>query len=140
MTYAYDIWLLLLCIWREARGEPEQCWRGIWWVLHNRVGRSGFRPTLIRCILQPGAIDSMTKQGDANLTAYPNDFAVTSADWQAWLQIQQIAQDPGTDQTDGAVYYEAVDPADLPALRARAPWFAEDKMTCQFGKTRFYRA
>lgn len=136
----YATWLARVCVWREGRGQSQAARLGIWWVLHNRVGKPGFRPTLIRCILQPEAFTSMTHPGDPNLTKFPDDAPALALDWQAWQEIVAATETPAADPTGGAVYYESVDPAELDALRAREPWFAAEKLLVQIDQVRFYSA
>lgn len=131
----YPYFLAALCVWREARNQSIDARRGIWWVLQNRVGRPIFRPTLIGVVLQPWQFSSFNAT-DPNVTKFPNP--ATALDWQAWQEILAIAESPGDDPTDGAVYYESFDPAELDAIRGKDSWFAADKMTVQIDAVRFY--
>ena len=136
MNFTYEVWLCLIAIFREARGQSQAARIGIWWALHNRVGGASFRPSLVRCVLQPYAISSF------NLNSTDAVFANDGipVDWAAWQEIEQIPATVTTDTTGGAVYWES-EPADqLDAVRARDPWFALDKLTVQFGDVRFYHA
>jgi hypothetical protein len=133
---SYPQILAALCTWREGRGQSQEARRGIWWVLQNRIGNPLFRPSLVRVVLQPWAFSSFNAN-DPNVTKFPNE-AVTQ-DWQAWLEILEIAENPGEDNTDHAVYYESFDPSELDVIRAKDSWFALDKLTVQIGSVRFYR-
>lgn len=132
----YEVWLCLVAIFREARSESQAARIGVWWALHNRVGHPMFRPTLVRCILQPYAVSSFN-QGSTD-AVFPNDGI--PMEWAAWQEIETIPDTVGADPTSGAVYYESYPASELDAIRARDPWFAADKMTVQIGAIRFYRA
>lgn len=138
MTFTYEVWLCLVAIFREARGQSQAARVGIWFALHNRVGVAPFRPTLVRCILEPFAVSSFN-HGSTD-AVFPNDGIPT--DWAAWQEIEQIpAQVEGTiDPTANSVYYESAPLDQLDALRASSPWFAADKMTVQLDGIRFYHA
>jgi hypothetical protein len=133
----YPYFLAALCVWREARGQSIEARRGVWWVLQNRVGKLGFRPSLTRVVLQPFQFSSFNAH-DPNVTKFPNE--AVPLDWQAWQEILDIAESPDADPTGGAVYYESFPLEQLDAIRARDPWFAADKMTVQIDAVRFYRA
>ena len=136
MNFTYEVWLCLIAIFREARGQSQAARIGIWWALHNRVGVHPFRPTLVRCILEPYAVSSFN-QGSTD-AVFANDGI--PEDWAAWQEIEQIPTQVTTDTTGGAVYYESVPLDRLDALRARDPWFAADKLTIQIDNVRFYHA
>lgn len=133
---AYPEILAALCVWREARNQTQDARRGVWWVLHNRVGKPLFRPSLVRVVLQPWQFSSFNAT-DPNVTKFPNEANVL--DWQAWQEILAISELPGDDPTGGAVYYESFDPAALDDIRSKDPWFAADKLTVQLGAVRFYK-
>jgi hypothetical protein len=102
------------------------------------VGHPQFRPSLIRVVLQPWAFSSFNAS-DPNAVKFPNDGS-PGADWNAWVEILQMADNPGDDPTGGAVFYESFTLEELDAARAKDPWFAPEKMTVQLGLIRFYRA
>lgn len=133
----YPYTLAALCVWREARGQSIEARRGVWWVLHNRVGQPQFRPSLVRVVLQPWQFSSFNAK-DPNATKFPNE--ADALDWQAWVEILDITESPGDDPTHGAVYYESFPIEELDAIRAKDSWFAADKMTVQLGAVRFYRS
>ena len=136
MNLTYEVWLCLIAIFREARGQSQAARIGIWWALHNRVGVHPFRPTLVRCILEPYAVSSFNQYStDA---VFPNDGI--PADWDAWEEIEQIPSQITTDPTGGAVYYESEPLNQLDTVRARCPWFAVDKLTVELDGVRFYHA
>jgi hypothetical protein len=136
MTFTYEVWLCLIAIFREARGQSQAARIGIWWALHNRVGMAPFRPTLVRCILQPEQVSSFNP-GSTD-AVFANDGI--PEDWAAWQEIEQIPAQVTTDTTGGAVYWESEPLDQLDAVRARDPWFAVDKMTVQLDGVRFYHA
>ena len=134
---AYPVILAALCVWREARDQSEAARRGIWHVLQNRVGNPMFRPSLVRVVLQPWQFSSFNA-GDPNATKFPNE--AVALDWIAWQEILEIASNPGDDPTGFSCYYESFPIEQLAEVRAKSPWFAEDKLSCQIDQVRFYRA
>lgn len=137
LEQAYPLILASLCTWREARNQDQDARRGVWHVIHNRVGNPMFRPSVVRVVLQKWQFSSFNA-GDPNAVKFPNEAVPT--DYQAWLEILQIAESPGDDPTGGAVYYESFDPSQIEAIRSEQAWFASDKMTVQIGAIRFYKA
>lgn len=125
-----------IAVWREGRGQSAEARRGIWWVLQNRIGNPLFRPSLVRVILQPWQFSSFNAN-DPNVTKFPNE--AVAMDWQAWLEILEMVENPGTDNTGGSCYYESFPIEQLAEVRAKSPWFAEDKLACQIDQVRFYR-
>jgi hypothetical protein len=132
----YPYLLAALCVWREARGQSVEARRGVWWVLMNRVGKPLFRSTLTAVVLQPYQFSSFNMH-DPNVAKFPTEAHLL--DWRAWQEILDIAESPDADPTSGAVYYESFPLEQLDEIRARDPWFAEDKMTVQIDAMRFYK-
>ncbi len=132
----YPDFLLALCLWREARSVGPEEWLGVYWVIKNRVGKIGFKPSLVRVILQPLQFSSFNR-GDPNSAKFPNESV--ARDWAAWNDILDFLADPGPDPTSGALYYESFAVDKLPEVRQHQPWFSAAKQTAQIGPFRFYR-
>ena len=141
----YQQWLSALCIWREARGESEAAWNGIWWVVNNRTQDPQRRwpRTVAGVIAQRAQFSSMATKGDPNLTAWPVEptpLQTAGADWNAFQAICDtvVTLPPiGTDPTGGAVYYESYP---TPPDPAKMPWFAPENLTVTIGALRFYKS
>jgi spore germination cell wall hydrolase CwlJ-like protein len=130
-------YLLALCIWREARSASVAAWLGIYWVIQNRIGKPGFRPSLSRVILQPFQFSSFNKN-DPNVTRFP--IKAKTPDWTTWTRIRELIVAPGPDPTFGALFYESFPVDKLPEIRQHQPWFSAAKQTAKIGPFRFYRA
>ncbi len=140
----YSNFMAALCVWREARNQSPPARLGIWHVIHNRVGRPLFRPSVVRVVLQPQQFSSFNAN-DPNAVKFPNE--ANALDWQAWQEILEMVEDQiadlvglGPDPTQGAVYYETFALAELDDIRAKHPWFSVDRLTATIGAVRFYRA
>jgi cell wall hydrolase len=122
----YSTFLLALCAWREARGEPLDAQRGVIWTILNRAAKPGWwGRDIISVILCPYQFSSFN-QNDPNATKFPapND--------PAWPEILLAAVAPGTDPTGGATsYYDDSIPA--------PSWAGEMTPTVKLGRLNFYR-
>ncbi len=140
--------LYAICIWREARDQPDIARHGVGWVIMNRCKKENaqFPNTPIEVMLQKEEVDVIFKKnqfssfnpGDPNASKLPQP--TDPADWIAFQHCCIVVTNLGPDPTKGAVYYESYPEAQLPEVRAKCPWFAANKMTVQLGAIRFYHA
>ncbi len=77
--------LIELCIWREARGQTADDWRGVYSVLKNRLAQKYMGAnTMAEVILRKYQFSSFNWD-DTNSTKFPRMADV--AGWQAWSDI-----------------------------------------------------
>lgn len=135
----YEQWLTALCIWREARGEPIETKRAIWWVIYNRMNDEHRRwPRTIDAVILQRAQFSSFSSGDANATRFPIGSVPDSADWKAFLDCQTVVLETHLgDPTAGATFYES---EPTPPDPEKQPWFDPANLTLTAGRTRFYRS
>ena len=145
--HLYDLSLLSLCVWREARGEIVDGKRGVAWSIRNRVMHPSWWGTdWISVILKPKQYSSFNV-GDPNATKFPqaNDTA-----WLASLQAAMEAYGAGgdaeqalellktgnSDPSRGATHYFDK------SLDSNPPFWATDGTmfkTADIGNLHFYR-
>lgn len=134
---AYEFGLLILCVWREARGEPFDAQCGVAWVIRNRVAKGGWwGTTYAGVILKPSQFSSFngpdkTGHVDANATKFP----VPSADpayASCLLAAKSVYEETTPDPTGGACWYH--DTSIAPPA-----WTADLVKTIQIGSLIFYR-
>jgi spore germination cell wall hydrolase CwlJ-like protein len=137
-----DIHSMVLCVWKEARGEGLDGMRAVAHVIKNRVGTLGFANYLHDVIYGKNQFTSMSVASDPefNLVAPAGDsqFAFCEA------LCPSVLNGSDTDITDGAHYYEN-------AAAATSGWFARviagpdgfgtegHSLTAHIGKQNFYR-
>jgi spore germination cell wall hydrolase CwlJ-like protein len=85
---AYQLSLLALVIWREARGEGSQCMTAVGCAIRNRVKRPGWwGKDYISVISKKWQFSSMAAPGDPQLIRYPQtgdgsfEQAMQIAEW-----------------------------------------------------------
>jgi spore germination cell wall hydrolase CwlJ-like protein len=121
---AYELIMVALCVWREARGEPYEAQVAIAHVIRNRMKDKRWPKTLSGVVLQPKQFSSFNST-DTNAVKFPK------ADEAAWLSCCKAACNGKEDPTGGANHYHthAVTPK---WSRSRTP-------TCVIGNHRFYK-
>ncbi len=130
----YELFLLALCIWREASGETIEGKYAQAWSIRNRA----FSPAWwghdwISCILKPYQYSSFNR-------ADPNAVKFPSPDESAWVDCQKVAEDvyfeKVVDPTGGATsYFDS-------SLDANPPAWSTDGSnvkTVNVGNLRFFR-
>ena len=127
----YPEFLKALCVWREARSEPEAARRGVLWTIMNRASRKYFGDDAVSVITWPWQFSSFN-HNDPNATQMPTPKK--GADWRAWLECCALVDDPGEDPTGGAVLYESIMDPDK-----RPKWADPQNQTFASGAIRFYR-
>jgi len=102
MTHA-DVFMLALCLWREARGEGKDGQIAVACVVRNRVIKR--MSNYYTEVVKPWQFSSITAKGDPQLSLFPNSLDT------AWKQCQELAEAicNGTiqDVTGGATLYYA---------------------------------
>jgi spore germination cell wall hydrolase CwlJ-like protein len=127
----WNICLLALCIWREARGEPDEAKLGVAFTVKNRVRKPGWwGHTYPSVILHPYQYSSFNPN-DPNAMKFPeNDDTV----WDECMEIaQEVYEGTASDPTDEAVNYYA---ASIP----EPEWAKQMHFTVQLGNQKFYKA
>lgn len=101
----WEVALLALVLWREARGETVMTKRVVAWSIRNRAMHPGWWGNgWAGVIMAPRQYSSMTYPGDPNLVKYPqpNDTA-----WMACMDMaSEVYNAPaGMDISMGATHY-----------------------------------
>lgn len=142
LAQAYEFFLLALCLWREARGRPDEEKRAIAHVIVNRATDPGkrFGPSMAAVITAPSQFSSMAPPHVNGLSL--NEW-INATSWpipgaKDWVTCCAIADAFGNateqpDPTHGATNYYS-DPIDkVPA------WADPGKLTLHLGVFRFYK-
>ena len=132
-----DVYALLLCLYREARGEPMEAKRAVYHVIMNRVADSrppnihpnpGWPNTPYAVIIQPKQFSSFNAN-DPNYSRFPYLDTLSLAD------CASVVDNPGDDPTGGANFYHSYPDGD-----SRWPsWATKDTFTCRIGHFNFYK-
>ncbi len=119
LEQVYEVFLLALVVWREARGETLPGKLAVAWVVRNRVNHPGWwGKDWITVVLKPFQFSSFNRN-DPNATRWPSPLDTS---WEAALQIAAdvyaghgqvrfsdsggVQRTPETgDPTSGAVFY-----------------------------------
>lgn len=107
---AYGFSLLMLCIYREARGESSDAQHGVGWVIKNRVQHPSWMgstyPEVILHKSQFSSFNMPDKQGhvDANNLTFPMP-ATDPAYGPCMLAAKHVYEDTYPDPTGGATQY-----------------------------------
>lgn len=103
MNNAADIFMLSLCLWREARGDGDAGMTAVGCVVRNRVHRrnSSFYAEVVRRL----QFSSITATGDPQLIVYPQ--ALDAAWVKAQLLAAGIINGSIADTTEGSTLYYA---------------------------------
>lgn len=101
----YELFLLALVVWREARGETYEAKCGVAWSIRNRVVSPGWwGHSYPEVISKPWQYTSMTGKGDPNLVAWP--LGLSDPSWFDSFRAAQAAQAATTaDPVSGATHY-----------------------------------
>lgn len=102
----YDKIICCLTIWREARGQSMAARNAVFHVILNRAMQSpknGWPASAHGVCVQPYQFSSFNVGTPASGT-WP--LEKNAADWNAWLEIQQMVDSPLlADPTQGATFY-----------------------------------
>ena len=101
---SYELIMLALVLWREARGESLDAKRAVAWSIRNRVRKpSWWGKDWIEVITKKFQYTSMTFAGDPNLVLWPRSIDLN---WQGALSIAtEVMAGQGSDPTGGATHY-----------------------------------
>jgi N-acetylmuramoyl-L-alanine amidase len=128
-TDAYRFALLVLCIWREARGESLSAKMGVAWSIRNRVQKPSWWgnswDTVILCDKQYSSFNA----DDPNATKIPKMTDPSYPDCS--LAAVSAYNGLGADPTQGATNYYSGEVA--------PSWAAEMSFTITIGAFRFYK-
>lgn len=126
-----DLTFLALVIWREARGQSEECKRGVAYSILNRVQRpSWWGKDISSVVFARLQYSSMTYAKDPQLTTWPANSKDPS-----WIECLNVANEAISSISDnpvpGADSYHDISIA--------APKWADPKMFVkQLGRIRFF--
>ena len=134
----YDLQMVSLCIWREARGASDQAMRCVAWVIRNRMKDARWPGTGHGVVLQPKQF-SCFNAGDVNAVKFPHGR--DAADWAAWERVLKAVEDvfadgvaEVSDQTKGANHYHSI-----PDGKPYPSWAVREKEMLRLPGFRFYR-
>lgn len=98
-----DLFMLALCMYREARGDGVTGMTAVGCVVRNRVNRDG--TTYYAEVVKPWQFSSITATGDPQLNKYP---AEADTSWMVAQKLaMQITSGDIVDTTRGATLYYA---------------------------------
>jgi N-acetylmuramoyl-L-alanine amidase len=124
------LYLLALCVWREARGEILLAKLAVAWSIRNRVMRpSWWGKTWEDVILKPWQYSSFNAK-DPNATKLPHSEDLS---WEAsWQAAEEAFLGTGSDPSEGATSYHdtSITPPE---------WTKEMIVTVKIGALIFYR-
>jgi len=124
-----DAELLGLCVYREARGEPDEGKRGVAHVVMNRVkAPSWWGTSVLTVVTHPWQFSSFN-ENDPNVDIWPKD---TDPVWADCLTIaENVLDGTAEDLTDGCnSYYDVSIPP---------PRWAGTNPALAIGRLRFYK-
>ena len=125
-----DVAFLALTVWREARGESDECKEAVAMCIMNRVQRpSWWGKDIMSVCFKKWQFSSLTDPKDPQLTTWPDS---NDKSWKACLKIATQAiygwlehPAPGADH-----YYD---------ISIKAPYWADEKkFVKQIGRIRFF--
>ena len=142
MTYtlnqAYEVILLAITLWREARSEPIESKRAVAWSIRNRVKATPPRwwgHSWVDVLIKPWQYTSVTGVGDPNLVKWPKD---NDPSWQECLVVaDEVFNGQGNDTTGGATHYFDKSLDNNPPKWTKA---ADSVHKVDIGSFRFWRA
>lgn len=85
------LYLLALCLWREARGEPVEGKEAVADVILNRVADPRWPDSVPGVIAQPMQFSAFNS-ADPNSKRWPDPIANSPKDWRAWMECWRIAE------------------------------------------------
>jgi N-acetylmuramoyl-L-alanine amidase len=99
----YELVLLAIVVWREARGESIEAKRAVAWSIRNRVQHPGWWGSgWVGVILKPFQYSSFN-HNDVNAVKWPS---VDDASWNDCMTVaNEVYSGNCGDTTDGATHY-----------------------------------
>ena len=140
MTYtkeqAWELCLLALCAWREARSQGFQGMLGVCWSVRNRVNNPNWWGKDWEEVVEKKWQYSSFNPDDPNTKLLPGDPAKDQAWADALMAAEQAYAARGVDPTQGATHYYST------SMKTPPTWAtAKDTVfKVQIGDHRFYRA
>lgn len=131
---AWELCLLALCAWREARDQGYQGMLAVCWAIKNRADNPGWWGKDFESVIEAKWQFSSFNPDDPNAKLLPGNPAV-DAPWAAALQAaEMVYTNAVVDPTDGATHYHAADMNPYPS------WVNSPKthFLVQIGSHRFY--
>lgn len=115
------LYVLALCVWREARGESELGMRLVAQTIRNRVDDKRWPNTYVGVITQPWQFSAFNAN-DPNVTKYPDD---ADAAWPKCVAAAQAVLDSSGNPFTTANHYcvNTLKPA----------WFDQNRVVAQEG-------
>ena len=133
-TEAFEMILLAICVWREARGEVVAAKYGVAWTVRNRALNPGWWGNgWVACILKPFQYSSFNPT-DPNAVKWP---APADPSWVSSLQVADEVYQGGLDPTSGCTHYFDR------SLDSTPPTWAKDGSMVEvimIGNLRFWKA
>ena len=128
---AADLVFLALVIWREARGECDECKAAVAGCIMERVRRGGWWGNdVMEVLFRPWQFSSATDPKDRQLTTWP---ASTELSWMACLRVAACAVSGGLQHpAPGADSYHDIS-------IAPPKWATVDRFVVRIGRLKFYR-
>lgn len=134
---AYELILLMLCIYREARGESDDAKHAVGWVVRNRVLKPG-KPWYAgvgdsdweQVILKPWQFSSFN-HNDPNASKFP--LPTDPAFGACLLAAQHVYNATVPDNTGGSDYYFD------DSLKQVPPWALKFTPTVKIGRLNFFK-
>lgn len=129
----YELALLMLCIWREARGESIDAKHAVGWVIRNRKEKGGWFGNSYYSVITKPAQFSSFNVGDPNATKFPNP--ITDASYgECLLAAKHVYDGTAPDNTMGSTYYFD------DSMAANPPgWASAFVPTVKMGNLNFYK-
>lgn len=131
---SYELTLLMLCIWREARGEPMEGKYGVGWVIRNRAMKPGsqwYGNDWEEVILKPSQFSSFNSN-DPNASKFP--LPSDPSFGACLLAAKHVYDQTAPDNTQGSTYYFD------DSMAANPPkWAATLIPTVKIGRLNFFR-
>lgn len=126
-----ELVFLGLTVWREARGQSEECQRGVAYSILNRVKRpSWWGSDVCSVVFKRLQYSSLTYPRDPQLTTWPN-----RSDDPSWIQCLQVAMESisgiSENPVPGADSYHDIS---IPAPK----WAEPGMFVKQIGRIRFF--
>lgn len=130
---AWEVALLALCVWREARDQTIAAKAGVAWSIRNRVQHPTWWGTDYQSVILKPKQYSSFNPGDPNATKFP--IGEKPEIWQACLMAAEKAYRAiGENPIDNATsYFDKSMDADPPA------WAARMTHVCDIDALRFFR-
>lgn len=129
----YELTLLMLCIWREARGESADAQHGVGWTIRNRKEKGGwFGSTYAAVVLKPWQFSSFNPN-DPNASKLPNPLSDQSYG-PCLIAAKHVYEGTSPDPTGGATHYYDDSLANNPPS-----WAKSMTRTAKIGRLNFFK-